>query len=516
MKKNPAPTSAVLTPRPPVVAVVGHIDHGKSTLLDYLRKTNVVAGEAGGITQRLSAYEVVRDTATGPRTITFLDTPGHEAFAAMRSRGLSAADIAILVISAEDGAKPQTVEAAKAIEAAGIPSVVAFTKIDKEGADIDRAKNSLFEHGIYLEGLGGTLPWVGVSSKKGTGIPELLDLILLTADISDITADENAVAEGLVIEAHVDPKRGASATLIIKNGTLESGQYVVAEESMAPVRIMENFLGKAVKTATAGHAVRIVGFSPLPAIGSLFTAVDGKKKAEEMVAEARVAQSLQKAQAARPVATAAEEGADDNAPQVVPIVIKTDAAGSYDAIVHEMAKLPEIAKLERRIVSSGVGAVSEADVRFAGSGERPGIIIAFGVKTDGPAQSLAERLGVTIASFDIIYKIGEWLGEELERRRPRQRAEERTGSAKVLKVFSTVKNMVVLGGRVEEGELRDREEVRIMRRDEEVGRGTIESLQSQKNAVKKIEAGTEFGAMIKTNTPVGAGDHLEVFVMVMK
>jgi len=514
MKKNPAPTSAVLTPRPPVVAVVGHIDHGKSTLLDYLRKTNVVAGEAGGITQRLSAYEVVRDTATGPRTITFLDTPGHEAFAAMRSRGLSAADIAILVISAEDGAKPQTVEAAKAIEAAGIPSVVAFTKIDKEGADIDRAKNSLFEHGIYLEGLGGTLPWVGVSSKKGTGIPELLDLILLTADISDIAADEHAVAEGLVIEAHVEPKRGASATLIIKNGTLSSGQYVVAEESIAPVRIMENFLGKAVKTATAGHAVRIVGFSPLPAIGTLFTAVEGKKQAEAMVAEVREARMRQQAEKARPVVAQAEE--DDVAPQVVPIVIKTDAAGSFDAIVHEMAKLPEIAKLERRIVSSGVGAVSEADVRFAGSGEHPGIIIAFGVKTDGPAQSLAERLGVTIASFDIIYKIGEWLGEEMERRRPREHAEERTGSAKILKVFSTVKNMVVLGGRVEEGTLRDREEVRIMRRGEEAGRGTIESLQSQKNAVKKIEAGTEFGAMIKTNALVAAGDHIETFETVMK
>ncbi len=529
MKKQETKSASTTTqtPRPPVVAVVGHIDHGKSTLLDYLRKTNIVAGEAGGITQRLSAYEVTRETPSGTRKITFLDTPGHEAFSAMRTRGLSAADIAILVVSSEDGAKPQTIEAARAIEEAGIPSVVAFTKIDKEGANLERAKLSLIEHGVYLEGLGGTVPWVAISSKTGIGIPELLDLILLTADIGEITADNSLPAKGLIIEAHVDSKRGASATLIIKDGTLSSGEYVVAEESTAPVRIMENFLGEAVKTATAGHAVRIVGFSPQPTIGSLFVSVKNKKEAETLASEARMFRMQEKlnssstsnsakqstATKANPEDTTTEA---DVTPLTVPIIIKTDAAGSYDAIIHEIEKLPVVAKLERRIVSHGVGAVSEADVRLAGSGENPGIVIAFTVKTDAPAQSLADRLGVTIMYFDIIYKIGEWLGVELGRRRPLEQTSQRTGSAKVLKIFSTVKNMVVLGGRVEDGELREREGIRIMRRDSEIGTGTIESLQIRKDSVKKIESGNEFGAMIKTSVIVAAGDYIEAFTVVMK
>jgi len=522
-QKTTYSTSVEITPRPPVVAIVGHIDHGKSTLLDYLRKTNVVAGEAGGITQRLSAYEVVRETPSGQRTITFLDTPGHAAFSAMRSRGLSAADIAVLIVSAEDGAKPQTIEAARAIEEAGIPSVVAFTKIDKESANLERAKLSLVEHGVYLEGLGGTLPWVAISSKTGVGIPELLDLILLTADIGDVTSNNATTAKGIVIEAHVDSKRGASATLIIKDGTLSSGEYVVAEESTAPVRIMENFLGQPIKTASAGHAVRIIGFSPAPVVGTLFVSVGGKKEAESLALESRarhMEERLDKSAHTEPqqqTATTDEiAGEKVVAPISVPIVIKTEAAGSFEAIVHEIEKLPNVAGLEMRVVSHGVGAVSEADVRLAGSGENPGIIIAFTVKTDAPAQSLADRLGVTIMYFDIIYKIGEWLGVELERRRPLERTQERTGSSKVLKIFSTVKNMVVLGGRVEDGELREREMVRIIRHNSELGTGTIESLQTHKTAVKKVDAGSEFGAMIKTNVAISAGDYIEAFTIVMK
>ena len=236
-------------PRPPIVAVMGHIDHGKSSLLDYIRKSNVVADEAGGITQHVSAYEAEHPHEGAPRTITFLDTPGHEAFRALRTRGAQSADIAILVVAAEEGVKPQTLEALSAITEAGIPYVVAFTKIDKPAADLERAKVSALEHNIFLEGLGGPIPYQAISSKTGQGVPELLDLVLLAADLVGLSADPEAPAEGFVLESSQDPKRGASATLIVKNGTLEIGDFVVAGGSFAPVRFIENFLGKRIPSA---------------------------------------------------------------------------------------------------------------------------------------------------------------------------------------------------------------------------------------------------------------------------
>lgn len=502
-------------PRSPVVAVVGHIDHGKSTLLDYVRKTNVVEGEAGGITQHLSAYEAVPRTGNTPaegRTITFLDTPGHAAFTAMRSRGLSAADVAVLIVSAEDGVKPQTMEAVKLIEEAGIPFVVALTKIDKESANIERAKNSLLEHGIYLEGMGGTVPFVGISSKTGEGVPELLDLILLTADIAGLSYDPAHTASGIVIESHVESKRGSSATLVIKDGSLSSGQYVVAGAGFAPVRILENFAGKAIRGAHAGQPVRVVGFSSLPQVGGGFVVVASKKEAETLAGEAR-AKKMAAPTLARSATGAEEEGGTT---LVVPVVIKTDAAGTGDAVVHELGKLPSLARLELRVLSRGVGTISEADVKIAAGAETPGIVLGFHVKVDSAAQTLAERLGVTIATFDIIYKIAEWLGVEAESRRPRERVEEVTGSAKVLRVFNTAKRVTVLGGRVEDGSLLLGSNVRIMRRDLDLGRGIVETLQSQKAPVKKVEAGTEFGAGIKTDVPVAPGDRLEAFTVVTK
>ncbi|HEX2615269.1 MAG TPA: GTP-binding protein, partial [Nitrososphaera sp.] len=224
--------------RPPVVAIVGHIDHGKSTLLDYIRRTNVVEKEAGGITQHLSAYEATHTNATGEHHITFLDTPGHEAFRAMRTRGLEVADVAVLVVSAEDGVKPQTLEAIKLIEEAKIPYIVAITKIDKPGVYADKARNSLMEHNIFLEGLGGTIPSVAVSGKSGEGVPELLDLILLAAELEGLEAVTSGPASGVVIEGHTESKRGNTATLIVQKGTIKSGEFVVSGESFAPVRIM--------------------------------------------------------------------------------------------------------------------------------------------------------------------------------------------------------------------------------------------------------------------------------------
>ncbi|TSC69608.1 MAG: translation initiation factor IF-2 [Parcubacteria group bacterium Gr01-1014_56] len=499
-------------PRPPIVAIVGHIDHGKSTLLDYVRTSNVVSGEAGGITQHLSAYEAVHTNATGEHKITFLDTPGHEAFRAMRSRGLEVADVAILVVSSEEGAKPQTLEALKLIEETKIPYIVAFTKIDKPGANVEKAKMSMLEKGVYLEGLGGNVPYVAVSGKSGEGIPELLDLILLAGELEEISTDPSAPGSGVVIEAHVDNKRGNTATLIVQDGTLKSGEYIVSGEATAPVRIMENFLGKAIKEASAGSPVGIVGFSVLPKVGAAWHTVEKKKDAEaEALLNRPIKQNIAPAQKAE-----LAEGEVEPLHIILPLVIKTDVAGTAEAVEHELRKLPQDSRLEVRIVSRGVGPISENDVKLAGSGTPSGIVVGFNVKVEGVARELAERQGVSLGVFDIIYKLTEWLGEELAKRQPREKTEEQSGLARVLKVFSTAKGKVILGGKVEEGALTQGEEVKIMRRDLELGRGVITSLQAQKKDVKSVEPGSEFGAQIKTSAEPAHGDTLLAVKVVYK
>ena len=498
--------------RPPIVAIVGHIDHGKSTLLDYIRATHVAEGEAGGITQHLSAYEAVHTNASGEHRITFLDTPGHEAFRAMRTRGLEVADVAVLVVSAEDGVKQQTVEAIKLIEEAKIPFIVAITKIDKPGAYADKAKNSLLEHNVYLEGLGGTTPSVAVSGKTGEGIPELLDLILLAAELEGLEATFEGPAEGVVIEGNTESRRGNTATLIVQKGIVKSGEFVVSGTSVAPVRIMENFLGKPIKEAYPGSPIRIVGFSSLPTVGDRWHTIDTKKKAEEEVAQNKIAAATPAA-FETPAKGALIEAEEEKQILVLPIVIKTDVAGMGDAVMHELEKIKTGNLMELKIVSRTTGTISQDDVRLVGSGKTPGLVVGFNVKIDKEAADLAERQGVEVGLFEIIYKLTEWLGAEVEKRRPREKSEQVTGAAKILKVFSTQKDKVVLGGRVNTGELVSGNEIRIMRDDVEVGTGKIVSLQSGKTPAKKIETGSEFGAMVETNTGITQGDVLETFAV---
>lgn len=507
--------------RPPIVAIVGHIDHGKSTLLDYIRTTNVAEGEAGGITQHLSAYEAEHTNQSGTHRITFLDTPGHAAFAAMRSRGLEVADVAILVVSSEEGVKPQTLEALKLIDSVKIPYIVAFTKIDKPGANLERAKHSLLEHNIFLEGLGGEVPWVAVSGKTGEGIPELLDLILLAGELEGLDVDALRPGEGHVIEAHVDQKRGSTATLMVENGTVKSGEYVVSGESFAPVRIMENFAGKKIKEGLPGTPVTIVGFSTLPVVGATWKTVESKKEAEQDAQDSRLrASSLVRSRPLGQVQhslTGTEAfGDEENIKMILPLVIMTDVAGTGEAVMHELEKLPKDERLEVRVVRRGVGTISESDARTAGAGAVPGIIVGFNVKVEREAQTLAERLGVEVKVFEVIYKLTDYLTGEIEKRRPRVRTEVRAGAAKILKVFSFAKGRVVLGGRVEEGALSQGAEVKVMRRDLEIARGSIVSLQTQKRDVKEVEAGAEFGAMIKLGSEPAPGDMLESFTVELK
>lgn len=480
------------TPRHPVVVIMGHIDHGKSTLLDYIRKTNIVDTEAGGITQHLSAYVVEHETQSGEKKhITFLDTPGHEAFQQMRFRGADVADIAILIVSAEDGVMPQTMEALECITKAGIPYIVAINKIDKPNANLVRTQSSLIEHGIYIEGMGGDISWVGISAKQGTGVAELLDVVLLTAELAEFTTDTTAHATGKIIEGKLDTKRGSTATLMIKDGTLESGSFVVSGKSYAPIRIMEDWSGKAIKVAHASEPVGIVGWTSVPQVGASFRTVATKKEAEELV---RACEEDMKA-----------EGDLNPDLPTIPLLIKTDVLGTIDAIKHEIKKQTS-SRINVRIIGAGVGAVTASDVQNVSATEHA-IIVGFNVKVERAAADLAERLGVEIETFDIIYKLGEWLLEALTKRTPKKEEERVTGKVKILKHFSTQKHVHVLGGRLEEGELTQQQHVRILRRDIELGRGVVKNLQQQKSNVSHITEG-EFGVELDTKIEVAPGDYL--------
>ncbi len=477
----------------PVVAVVGHIDHGKTSLLDYIRKSKVAEGEVGGITQRISAYEIEHPTKENEtRAITFIDTPGHEAFQEMRRRGASAADIAILVVAADDGVKPQTKEAWKAITDADIPYIVAFTKIDKDTANLDKAKESVLREGIYLEGLGGSVPWVGVSSKSGVGIPELLDLIILVCDLEEVHCDPTAPAKAVVIESARDAKSGVSATVILREGTLAVGSFAVADDAWAPLRAIENARGEKVRELACGKPARITGFSKEPRVGSELFVVETKREAEDKAKEGE-----------KPLPQAAphEEGK-----KVVRLMIKADTQGSLEAFEYELKKLPQDA-VQVVVVGKGVGPVSENDVRQL-AGFEDGIIAGFNVKVEPLAKDLAERQRVAIETRTIIYELTEWLQGEVARLTPKNVEPEILGRAKILKHFSQSGNKHVVGGRVESGIIKRGAPLMIERRGIEVGPGKVVNLQSQRADVDSLSEGMEFGVQIETKADLIPGDTL--------
>ncbi|HQU07912.1 MAG: translation initiation factor IF-2 [Parcubacteria group bacterium 21-54-25] len=489
------------TNRPPIIAVMGHIDHGKSSLLDYIRKSNTVAGESGGITQHVSAYEVEHVYEGAPRRITFLDTPGHEAFHALRARGASVADVAILVVAADEGVKPQTLDALAAINEAGIPYVVALTKIDKREADVERAKTSLLENEVYLEGLGGAVPYAPISSKSGEGVPALLDLVLLAADLAELSADAHALAAGFVLESTQDPRRGLSATLIVKEGTLTTGVYVVAGEAYAPVRFMENFLGVRVMEAGPSSPVHVAGFSALPPAGTPFVVVTSRKEAQ--------ARHHEKSVLSPKHTTTGQAVAQDVA--VMPLVIKADVTGSLEAIAHELTKIAhEHAQLH--IVATGVGAVTENDVKMAHAAS--GVVVAFHVSVEASARDLAMRMSVPVETFTIIYDLSERINALLLERAPHVTKEEALGEAKILRTFSATARKRVAGARLVSGSMAVGALVRIMRRDIELGRGKITNLQQARADVREIRTEGEFGLEIETKADVAGGDTITAYTIV--
>jgi translation initiation factor IF-2 len=488
--------------RAPVVVIMGHVDHGKSTLLDYIRKSNVVSGEAGGITQNISAYEVIHKDEKGENQfITFLDTPGHEAFSKMRARGANASDIAILIVSAEDSVKAQTIEAYNTIIESKIPYIVAINKIDRPNANIEKTKMDLVEKGIYLEGMGGDIPYVAISAKDGIGVNELLDTILLMAEMQDFTGDTELNASGVIIEAVREPKRGISATCIIKNGKLESGMFVATDTAIVTTRIIEDFMGKNIKQASFSSPIRLVGFESMPEVGSIFNSFKTKKEAENYVNE--IKNNVNSNPISKEKITPTEK--------VIPLIIKTDVAGTIEAIEKEVGKLNK-EDISFKLISSGVGSIGETDLKMANV-NKDTIIVGFNVNLDNGARDLNESLKVNVQSFNIIYKLTDWLKEIIEERRPRIETKEVTGSLKVLKTFGETRDKRVVGGKVITGRITLGGIVRIIRRDFEIGTGKIVELQMSKIKTKEVIEGNDCGVLVESKIDIAPGDVLESFII---
>lgn len=501
-KKLTPKATLALSPRQPIIAVLGHVDHGKSSLLDYIRKSNIVDGEAGGITQRISAYEVEHKQADGKvKPITFLDTPGHAAFQGMRERGVEIADIAILIVSAEDGVKTQTLEAWKTIEARKLPYVVAINKIDKPGADIQKTKNSLVENAIYIEGYGGEVPCVEISAKTGTGIDLLLETLLLLVDMNELTAELDTEATGHVLESFVDAKRGISATLVIKDGTLSASGSVLAGTALSPIRIVENFAGKAIKNPHAGQPIMVTGFDEIPASGAIFISSPDKKEMEKLAQETRQAK----------IKIVMDPRIYRNAKVVIPVVIKADSLGTLDAVKREVKKR-ETDAIKIKIIAEGVGNISEGDIMLASSDEKT-VIIGFTVKMEAKARDQADRFKITPEIFDIIYKLSEWFDTIVEARLPFEEKETILGTLKILRTFSSQKEKHVIGGRVETGKIENDRLVRVVRRGVELGRGRIVELQSQKIKTNTVMEGIECGLMIESKVEMVPGDMIEAITV---
>ena len=498
MKNTPA-TTTENGARPPIVVVMGHIDHGKSTLLDYIRKSNVVDGEAGGITQHLSAYEVAHKDAEGrDRTITFLDTPGHEAFKGMRNRGAQSADIAILVVSAEDSVKAQTIEAWKTIVEAGLPFVVAINKMDKPNANSEKVKMDLAEKGIYVEGFGGDIPFVEISAKSGLGIDSLLETILLVADIAELKGDPSIPAEGIVIESHLDTRRGVTATLIIRNGTLKKGMYIACGNAIVGTRILENFRLKQIDSATISQPIGLVGWTDIPPVGGIFKSYATKSEAE---AAAKGGKQGEESRTMRGVGEKLDKS------RRIPIIIRTDTAGTADAVVSEIKKL-EIPSIGWKILVAGVGTIGENDIKMAGV-DKETIIVGFNTKMDPRAREMNEQTQVTVQTFEIIYKLSDYLKDIIEERRPRVETLVVGGILKAQKIFSKTKDRQVVGGTVQSGDISVGNEVRILRRENEIGKGTIVGLEQSRQKVKTVVEGLACGALIESRLEIAPGDMIE-------
>ncbi|MBB3981207.1 translation initiation factor IF-2 [Sphingobium fontiphilum] len=493
-----------LMPRAPVVTIMGHVDHGKTSLLDALRGTNVVSGESGGITQHIGAYQV--KTKSGD-LITFLDTPGHEAFSEMRARGANVTDIVILVVAADDGLMPQTIEAINHTKAAGVPMIVAINKCDKPDANPQKVRERLLEHEVIVEDMGGETQDVEVSALKGTGLETLIEKILLQAELLELTANPDRDAEGNVIEAQLDKGRGAVATVLVRKGTLKIGDTFVIGSESGKVRAMINDKGQQVKTAGPSTPVEVLGLSGVPMAGDQLTVVENEARARE-VAAYRQEQATKKRTTAAPTSFESMFSALSTKVIEYPVVVKGDVQGSVEAIVSSLNRI-STDEIKVRILHSGVGAITESDVTLAAASRAP--LIGFNVRPNAKARQLAEREKISLRYYDVIYDLLEEVRNEMAGQLAPERIETVVGRAEVLQVFPAGKKDKAAGLLVMDGIIRKGLNARLTRDDVIVSKTVIASLRRFKDDVSEVRAGMECGAVLQDTNDIKVGDTLELF-----
>ncbi|WP_337183228.1 translation initiation factor IF-2 [Shinella sp.] len=504
---NVADQEGDMESRPPIVTIMGHVDHGKTSLLDAIRHANVVAGEAGGITQHIGAYQVEQNG----HKITFIDTPGHAAFTAMRARGAQATDIAILVVAADDSVMPQTIESINHAKAAGVPIIVAINKVDKPTADVQRVRTQLLQHEVFVESMGGETLDVEVSAKNGTNLDKLLEAILLQAEILDLKANPNRTAEGVVVEAQLDRGRGAVATVLVQTGTLRPGQIIVAGDQWGRVRALVDDKGDHVKEAGPSMPVEVLGLSGTPAAGDKFAVVENESRAREI--------SEYRQRLAREKQVARQSGSRGSLEQMMtqlqtsglkefPLLIKGDVQGSIEAIAGALEKLGTD-EVRVRIVHSGAGAITESDISLAEASNAA--IIGFNVRANAQARSLAERQGIEIRYYNIIYDLVDDVKAAMSGLLSPERRETFLGYAEILEVFNITKVGKVAGCRVTEGKVERGVGVRLVRDNVVIHEGKLKTLKRFKDEVSEVNVGQECGMAFENYEDIRAGDQIECF-----
>jgi translation initiation factor IF-2 len=500
--------------RPPVVTVMGHVDHGKTSLLDAIRKARVAAGEAGGITQHIGAYQVEIDHNNEARKLTFLDTPGHEAFTAMRARGTKVTDVAVLVVAADDGVRPQTLEAISHARAAEVPIVVAINKIDKEGASPDRVKQELSEQNLLAEDWGGEVVMVPVSAIKGENIDKLLEMLLLVTEVEDLQANPDRMARGTVIEAHLDKAKGPVATLLVQNGTLKTGDVVAAGPVLGKVRAMVDDNRQRLKEAGPSYAVEALGFSEVPTAGDEFEVYPDEKSARAVVgdraSDARATRLAQQMASRRVSLTAMSGQANEGELKELNLILKADVQGSVEAILGSLEQLPKD-EVQVRVLLSAPGEITETDVDLAAASGA--VIVGFNTSMASGAKKAADATGVDVRDYDVIYKLLEDIQLAMEGLLEPELVEEPLGEAEVRAVF-TIGKSAVAGCYVTTGKLHRNCKVRVHRGKQVVFSGDLDSLRRNKDDVKEVATGFECGVGTDRFANWEDGDRIEAFKMV--
>lgn len=486
-----------LKPRPPIVAIMGHVDHGKTTLLDTIRKAKVAEGESGGITQHIGAYQIKKNG----KFITFLDTPGHEAFSEMRARGANVTDIIVLVVAADDGVKPQTLEVIKRAQFTNTPMIVAINKVDKPEANVMRIKQELSGVGVLTEEWGGKTIAVEISAKQNKGIDNLLEMILLTAEVENFRANPGGKTVGTIIESKVSHGKGATATVIVQNGTLKVGDIISAGAAFGRIRSLEDETGKKLKEALPSTPAQISGFSEVPQAGDVLQILATLDEAKA------IAITMQRKNHSHKLA-GKQSIVGDAKSKSLNLVLKTDVGGSLEAIKQSIAKLKND-EVKINILSEGVGEINESDVLSAANSRA--VVIGFHTKVNPKAVNLAKQKKVVIDSYEVIYELIEDITSAVIKMFTPELEKIPLGKAKVLAIFRTEKGAMIVGGRVEEGELKRQSQIMVLREGVELGRAQIEELQQSKVMAKHVNAGEEFGIKLKTPVKILAGDVLECF-----